>query len=126
MTVHFIKPGEKKLTSAILSVYEFPDQKKSGENVIASARKTCFSLGIDMHHFIQCCYVITDQASNMIAAPATYNRLPCSCHMIATALRHVLCINQDGNFEMGVEEDEIESFGPIISNTISACKSLVS
>jgi len=129
ITVYYIKVSDEKLTSAILSVYEFPNQKKSGETIRASIQNTCVSLGIDIHHFVKCSYFVTDQASNMIAALATYNRLPCACHMIATALRHVFCINQDGDFEVGVDEDDADScelFGHIISDTIVACKSLVS
>ena len=123
ITVHFI--NEKQFTSAILSVYEFPEQVKSGENIRLSLQKTCSSLGIDMQSLATRFYFVTDQGSNMKSALATHHRLPCACHMIATVIRHIL--NLDGIMEIELQErNDAHSFAKTICDAIADCKSLVS
>ena len=58
-------------------------------------------------------YFVTDQGSNIKAALSSdYHRLPCSCHCLATALKHAL---PNGPGDHG-DTDELIALAETIDN----------
>ena len=92
ITVYLISKG--KLISATLSVHELPHQVKSGDNIRSSIRQICESLGIPQHVLCNQLYFVTDQGSNVGATLSTFHRFPCACHIIATAVRNILLLDE--------------------------------
>jgi hypothetical protein len=88
VTIHMLDNGS--MVSRVLQVYQFPlETQKSADNIRNSLAKMGECLGIkDMAvHF----YFVTDQGSNIKAAlSGNYQRLPCACHCLSTALKHSL------------------------------------
>ena len=105
VTVHMIKNGT--MLSRLLQVYQFPlDESKTAVNVRTSLQEMAKNLGIkdDITHF----YFVTDEGSNIKAAlNANYQRLACSCHCLATALKHTL---PDGPGDKGILRQQAELF----------------
>ena len=119
ITVHLISKG--KLISATLSVHEFPHQVKSDDNITSSVRQTCESLGIPQHVLCIQLYFATDQGS---AALSTFHRIPCACHVIATAVRNIPPLDKQNKVSLLDNDDE--PLKSAVSSVVSACKSLVS
>ena len=46
-------------------------------------------LGLSAENMLKCCYIVTDNRSNIKAALAMYST-SCSCHMITNVVRHTL------------------------------------
>lgn len=88
VTVHMIQNGT--LLSRVLQVYQFPlDENKTAANIRTSLQEMAKRLGVkdDITHF----FFVTDQGSNIKAAlSSNYQRLPCACHSLSTALKHAL------------------------------------
>jgi hypothetical protein len=88
VTVHMIQNGT--LLSRVLQVYQFPlDENKTAANIRTSLQEMAKKLGIkdDITHF----FFVTDQGSNIKAAlSSNYQRIPCACHCLSTALKHAL------------------------------------
>ena len=122
ITVHLISKG--KLISATLSVHEFPHQVKSGNNIISSIRQICESLGIPQHVLCNQLYFVTDQGSNVRAALSTFHRFPCACHIIATAVRNILLLDEQK--EVSLLDNDDEPLKAAVSSVVTACNSLLS
>ena len=147
ITVHLISNG--KLISATLSVHEFPHQVKSGNNIISSIRQICESLGIPQHVLCNQLYFVTDQGSNVRAALSTFHRFysfylaqsnkmnlskipgsqnnsmfhrfPCACHIIATAVRNILLLDEQK--EVSLLDNDDEPLKAAVSSVVTACNS---
>ena len=102
-----------------MQVYQFPqDQQKTGQNIRQSLTMMGNMLGIK--DLAARFYFVTDQGSNIQSALALgsgFNRLPCACHCLATALRHAL---PDGPGDKG-DSDELQD----LRCNISSAKALV-
>lgn len=103
VTVHMLE--ERRLTSRVLQVYQFPlEQPKTAENIRASLHQMCDFLGIK--NMGQQFYFVTDQGSNIKSAlnSNNYCRVACACHSISTALKHAL---PGGPGDKGEDSDEL-------------------
>ena len=105
-------------------MHGFLHQVKSGDNIRSSVQQTCESLGIPQHVLCNQLYFVTDRESNVRAALSTFRRIPCARHMIATAVRNILPLDEQK--EVSSLDNDDEPLKTAVSSVVTACKSLVS
>lgn len=124
VTVHFI--SNHRLRSRVASVKQFCEEKKTGINIRQVLECTLAELGFDLESLYTHFFYVSDQGSNVQLALSNYQKIPCSCHMIATVLRHLLQVERLSCSVSPVnEEDEDMIFVSSIRDTISNVKDLI-
>ena len=91
---------------------DFPDERKTGENIRRELNRQFEEFGIPLEMIHKITFV-TDQGSNIIKALETVERLNCSAHCINSALRN------------GFKEKFLSEHGPNILEIINTTKNLV-
>ena len=124
LTAHYVCDGNLK--SQILSVHQFTEDEKSGLNVRDNIESALINFGLEPQQILDNVYFVTDQGSNVKLALSIYHRIPCSCHIIATVLRHTLQLQALSSTVLPMNEsDDTMSFVRMLHRTIDAAKSLV-
>jgi len=124
LTVHYVTNAI--LASHVLSVYQFEKEEKTGANLRESITSALNNHGVPLHMILDNIYFVTDQGSNVKAALNSYHRLPCSCHMIATVLRHTLQLNRLSSTILPMNESDDDMVHMrMLQSVINAAKSLV-
>ncbi|KAH6937319.1 hypothetical protein HPB50_026731 [Hyalomma asiaticum] len=85
-TAHYID-DKWKLHSHVLFTCDFPNEKKSGENVRKELLRRFAKLGVCSDALAKAIFV-TDQGANIICALQPYDRLNCCAHLLNTVLRN--------------------------------------
>ena len=86
VTVHYINESWK-LIARVLFITDFPEERKTGDNIKRELYRKFETFGIPSH-IIKNITFVTDQGSNIIKALETVERLNCSAHSINSALRN--------------------------------------
>lgn len=88
LTCHFVNK-QWEVESRVLFTCQFPDEKKSGENIereLVKQLKKFLNMDINIENL----HFVTDQGTNMLAALRNYKRIDCAAHLLNTVLRNVL------------------------------------
>jgi len=122
LTGHFF---DDKLQSKVLSVFEFQDDAKTGENIKKNIISALKRFGVTSNMLMDNIYFVTDEGSNVKLALSCYHRQPCVCHNISTVLKHTLQLDKLSKSvnPMQVGDPEME-FVELIRKTVNATKAL--
>ena len=122
--MHFVANGN--LHSRVMSVEKFKDEKKTGANIKQALENAFSTNNISLQLLLNNAWFVTDEGSNMIAALSHYKRLPCSCHMLATVLRHVLQLESLSKTVLPLNpNDKVMQHVKAIQSAVAEVKSLV-
>ena len=121
LTCHFIHSNV--LISLCLSVNQF-DERVTADNIRKCIETIWSEFGLSVIIILKCCYFVIDNGSNIKAAFAICNKLPCACHKIATAVRHTLFASFSVSNSSAMLTFEEKVISKDITRTISNVKNL--
>lgn len=87
LSAHYINE-DWELTASVLATREFPDDIKTGENILKAVIDVLKEFQIE--HKLENGFMVTDNGANVVKAFRSYKRLSCACHNINLLMEDVL------------------------------------
>ena len=123
LTAHFV--NNENLQSQVLSVFEFGDDAKTGQNLNKNIVSGLKQFGITSSMLMNNIYFVTDEGSNIKSALACYHRQPCACHRISTVLKHTLQLDKLSKSVHPISENDLlVTHVEMLRKTVNASKAL--